>query len=258
MAALTWTTLQTELLVALVQAPSPYNVVPPDFASLLPRATSYAESRICAEIPMLANRTQDTSRSTTSGSRQLNLSLMTNPLVVQEGLALITPTGTSAAAGTRYPYDKTTLDFIDLFWPTEATTLDPSLADNIGRYWAPLNTGPASSVTIEGGAATSIIVIAPTPDGIYTAECTGLFQPTPISLANQSTYLSTVYPDLLVAGCMVFLEGTLRRNFGAQASDPKEALSWEGQYITLRDAAAFEEARRRGLAADLPTPSGRK
>lgn len=254
MAALTWTTLQTELIVALVQAPPPYNVIPDDFTSLYPRATSYAESRICAEIPLLANRTQDTSLTTTNGSRRLNLSLMTNPIVVQEGLALITPAGSSASAGTRYPYDKTTLDFIDLFWPVEATTLDPSLADNIGRFWAPLNSGPVSSINIAGSAATSIIVIAPTPSAAFTAECTGLFQPVPLSAGNSSTYLSSVYPDLMVAACMVFLEGALMRNFGAQSDDPKAAMSWEGVYIQLKDAAAFEEARRRGLAADLPRP----
>lgn len=254
MAALTWTTLQTELLVALAQAPPPYNVIPADFASLFPRATSYAESRICAEIPLLANRTQDTSLTTTTGSRQLNLSLMTNPLIVQEGLALITPASTAANVGHRAAFEKTTLDFIDLFWPDEATTLDPALADNIGRYWAPLNTGPVGTITIAGSAASSIIVLAPTPSDTFTAECTGLFQPTPISSGNPSTYLSAVFPDLLVAACMVFLEGTLRRNFGAASDDPKQALSWEGQYTTLRDAAAFEEARRRGLAADLPRP----
>lgn len=245
MTALTFATLQTELLVALALGPPPYNVVPPDFASLYPNAISYAESRICAEIPLLANRTQDTSLTTTNGSRRLNLALMTNPLVVQEGLALI-------VSGTQYQYDKATLDFIDIFWPAEATTLAPNLSDNIGRYWAPLNTGPANTIMIAGAAATSIIVMAPTPDAAYTAMCTGLFQPKPLSSVNSSTYLSSVYPDLLVAGCMVFLEGTLKRNYGAQADDPKAALSWEGQYSILKEAAAFEEARRRGLAMDAP------
>lgn len=253
MAALTWATLETELIVALVQAPPPYNVIPPDFASLYPNATSYAESRICAEIPLLANRTQNTQLATVAGSRQLNLSLMTNPLVVQEGLALISPAGTTnPALGARIVFDKATLDFIDQIWPVEATTMDPSIADNVGRWWAPLNTGPSSGVSIAGVAASSIIVLAPTPDNVYTAECTGLFQPTPISNSNPSTYLSTVYPDLLVAACMVFLEGALRRNFGAQADNPQSAMSWEAMYTRLKDAAAFEEARRRGLAPDLP------
>ena len=53
---------------------------------------------------------------------------------------------------------------------------------------------------------------------------------------------------------MVHLEGELRRNFGAQADDPKQALSWEGTYQSLKDACAFEEARRRGLAPNFPRP----
>jgi hypothetical protein len=253
MTALTWTTLQTELLVALAQGPPPYNVVPPDFASLYPNATSYAESRICAEIPLLANRAENSALQTVSGSRRLNLSLMTNPLVVMEGLALLTPNTVSAPAlGTRNIFDQATVEFIDQFWPVEATTLNPSLADNVGRYWAPMNTGPVSTIQIGGVAATSTVVIAPTPDATYTAVCTGLFQPVPLSAGNPSTYLSSVYPDLLVAACMVFLEGTLKRNFGAQSDDPRQALSWEAIYTQLRDACAFEEARRRGLSPDIP------
>jgi hypothetical protein len=208
-------------------------VIPPDFASLYPRATSYAESRICQEIPLLANRTRNTTLSVTGGSPVLDLAPITPPLMVQEGFALVTPTGAWA-------FDKASLDFIEMFWPTGSASMNPSLADNIGRYWAMRDE--------------TIMVLAPTPDATYQAVSTGLFQPTPISAAVPSTYLSTTYPDLLVAGCMVFMEGALRRNFGAQADDPKQALSWEGQYVQLRDACAFEEARRRGIAPNIPRP----
>lgn len=236
MSALTYATLQTELLVALAQAPPPYNVVPPDFASLYPRAISYAESRICQEVPFLANRSQNTSLATAPGSGQLDLSTLTPPIVVQEGLSLVTSTGSWA-------FDKATLDFVNLFWPNPAITMDPGKADNIGRYWALLND--------------RTVVIAPTPDAAYQAVSTGLFQPTPLSATTPSTYLSTNYSDLLVAACMVFMEGTLRRNFGAQADDPKSAMSWEGQYQTLVGACAFEEARRRGIAPNIPHPGGK-
>lgn len=249
---LTYTTLETALIVALVQAAPPYNVIPPDFAALYPNAISYAESRICAEIPLLANRDQDSTLSTVAGSRQLNLSGMTNPLVVMERLALVTPTATAPAAGARWQYIKTTLDFIDTFWPVEGSTLAPSLADQVGRFWAPLNTG---STTAAYTGSTSIVVLAPTPDAIYTAECTGLFQPTPLSSGNPSTYLSTVYPDYLVAACMVFLTGALMRNYGAQSIAPEQAISWEGQYQILKSACEFEEARRRGITLDVPRQS---
>lgn len=244
--------LQSVLLAATRMSPSPYTVVPPDFAEQYPRAISYAESRICAEIPLLANRTQNTQLATTVANRQLDLTGMTNPLVVMERLALISPAlTTNPRLGTRWQFIKTTLDFIDAFWPNEQTTLDPSLADNVGRYWAPLNTGSTSAAYT---GSSSIIVLAPTPNGPYTAECTGLFQPPPLSAANQTTYLSTVFPDLLTAACMVFLEGALKKNFGAASDDPRQALSWGNQYQVLKAACEFEEARRRGLAPDIPRP----
>lgn len=236
MTALTYDTLQTELLVALAQAPPPYNTVPPDFAALYPRAISYAEGRICQEVPFLANRSQNATLSTAAGSGQLDLSTLTPPIVVQESFSLVTPAGSWA-------FDKATLDFVNLFWPNPAVTMDPGKADNIGRYWALLND--------------RTVVIVPTPDAAYQAVSTGLFQPTPLSAMTPSTYLSTTYPDLLVAACMLWLEGTLRRNFGAASDDPKAAMSWAGQYETLKASCAFEEARRRGIAPNIPHPGGK-
>jgi hypothetical protein len=236
--ALTYASLQTELLVALAQAPPPYNVVPPDFASLYPRAISYAESRICQEVPLLANRDGDRSLKTTAGSRLVDIDLSTKPtpILVVEGLAVYAPLG-------QKHFEKTTLDFIDLFWPDDGVTMDPGLTDNIGRYWTQ--------------ATGRIIVIVPTPDAVYDIAIVALYAPPSLSIANPSTYLSTTYPDLLVSACMVFMEGTLRRNFGAQADDPKSAMSWEGQYQTLKAACAFEEARRRGIAPNIPHPGGK-
>lgn len=243
---LTYTTLQTALLSMLAQAPPPYNVVPPDFAQLYPRAISFAESRICAEIPFLANQKQDSTLLTTAGSRVLDLASMSTPIIVLDRVALITPASTTPEAGTRNQYIQTTTDFIDMFWPNEATTANPATSQNIGRYWANRTKGNVSTYTVNQ------IIIAPTPDGVYRAECTGLFQPTPLSSGNPQTFLSTTYPDLLTAGCMVFLEGALMRNFGAQGDSPREALSWEAVYQGLKSAAEFEEMRSRGILPDMP------
>ena len=246
--ALTWNTLQTALLSALAQSPPPYNVIPPDFTQLYPQATSYAEGRIYGDLVMLGQRQQNTSLTTTPTSRNLNLAAMTNsaggPLIVLEGVALITPSGQSSAAlGTRITFDEASLDMIDLIWPVEATTLAPGSADNIGRYWAMRDA--------------NTVVLAPTPDAAYTAEITGTYQPTPISSGNPTTYLSTTYPDLLLAACMVWLSGALMRNFGSQADDPKMALSWEAEYQKLVTNALEEETRRRGLAPNVANPRPR-
>lgn len=242
--------LQSVLLAATRMSPSPYTAVPPDFAEQYPRAISYAESRICSEIPLLANRHTDSTLNVSAGARLVNLANLSTPMIVVERIALITPGGgTLPASGTRNQYIKTTLDFIDVFWPTEATTLSPILAEQTGRYWAYVTIASGDPVTY------SEIALAPTPDLAYKIEVTGLVQPEPLSSSNQTTYLSTFYGDLLTAGCMVYLEGALKRNFGSQSDDPRQAVSWEGQFEKLKAVCQFEEARRRGLAPDTPRPS---
>lgn len=252
MAGQTWTTIQNSVIVALAQAPSPYDVeAVPDFTTLFAQATSYAELRIYRDLVMLCTRQQNTSLTTTAGSRAINLSDMTNAnggqIIVPEGLALISPAGiTNPALGSRIPYVETSLDWIDLVWSIEATTLSPIAAEWIGRYWAMRDA--------------STMVICPTPDSplgaVYTAEITGLFQPTPISAANPTTYLSTNYPDLMECAILIFLSGALQRNFSAQSDDPKAAMSWEQQYETLKAGAMNEERRRRGLAPNAPMGAG--
>jgi hypothetical protein len=247
MAGQTWTTIQTSILVALAQAPSPYNVIPPNFAVQFAQATSYAELRIYRDLIMLCTRQQNTSLTTTAGSREIDLSSMTNadggPIIVPEGLSLISPAGTTnPALGTRVQFTEASLDWIDYVWPVEATTMSPVGAEWYGRYWAMLDD--------------HTMVISPTPDSpsgaLYTTEITGLFQPTPISAANPTTYLSTNYPDLLEVAILIFLSGALQRNFGAQSDDPRQAMSWETQYQTLVVPARGEERRRRGLDPDIP------
>jgi hypothetical protein len=245
MAGQTWTTIQNAVIVALAQAPSPYNVANiPDFTTQFAQAASYAELRIYRDLVMLCTRMQNTSLGTTGASRQINLANMTNPnggpIIVPEGLSLITPSGTANPAnGTRVQFTEASLDWIDYVWPVEATTMDPDDAEWIGRYWAMRDA--------------FVMVISPTPDAVYTAEITGLFQPTPISPANPVTYLSTYYPDLLECAILIFLSGALQRNYGAQSDDPRQAQSWEAQYQTLKTGALNEEMRRRGLSPNAPS-----
>jgi hypothetical protein len=241
MTALTWTTLRDTLVAALEQAPSPYTVLPDDFSTLYTQAITYAEGRIYRDIVALAARAVDTSLVTVSGQRVIDLGLIApNPIIVPEGFALMTPAGTGWLTGTMRPFEMATLDLIDQFWPTPSVGMDPGEADRVGRYWALQDN--------------RTLVFAPTPDGAYTAVVTGLFQPTSLSSTVTSTYLSATYPDLLTAACMVFLEGALNRNFSAQADDPRAAVSWNGQYETLMEGAKMEEARRRGLTPDQPSP----
>jgi hypothetical protein len=245
MAAQTWTTLQTTLMVALSQGPAPYTIIPTAFAALLPQATSYAEQRIYREIVPLNERTQNTSLATTASSRFISLTAASQTILTVEGFSLIYPAGTTIPSlGTRLVFDATSLDAIDTIWPQESVTMDPSLATYLGRYWALLDD--------------HTLVFAPTVPAIYTAIITGTFEITPISATNPTTYLSTIYPDLLIAACMVFLTGALTRNYGAQGDDPKQAVSWENQYQLLVKGAVLEEQRRRmqgvGWTQAMPAP----
>ena len=245
MAGLTYTTLQQTLATALVQAPAPYIVLPPDFAQLYPQAIAYAEGRIYRDVVMLANRSVVTSISSTAGSRTLSLAGLTLPMLAVEGVALVTPSGSTLTNGTQQAFDESTLDVIDLTWPQQSETLAPNNAQWIGRRWAMQDN--------------QTIVIAPTPDAAYVAAVVGLVQPAPLSATNTSTYLSTIYPEVLTAACMVFLSGALMRNYSSQGGpapdEPGQAVSWEGQYNILITGVIQEERRRRGLSPDVALPT---
>lgn len=253
MAAQDWASIKQTVYIALSQGPTPYDVIPPDFEALFPQGTSYAEGRIYRDMVLLATRQQNTSLTTTAASREIDLDDMINPdggpIIVAEGFALISPAGTTTiATGKQIPFTQTSFDWIDQFWPQQAVTMDPDDADWIGRYWALKDA--------------HTLVFAPTPDApaaeVYTAVITGLFQPTPISATNATTYLSRIYPELLEAAIMIFMSGALQRNYGAQSDDPAQAQSWENQYKTLLAGALLEEQRRRGQGVgwsnSAPTP----
>jgi hypothetical protein len=247
MAAQTWTQLQQTFLAITVKAQPPYDptTAPGDFAALLPQATSYAEQRIYTDIPFLGHRASNATLSTTMGKRTVSLSMMINsaggPIIIPESLRLIAPVGSSPQSGTRVPFVRSSTFLIDSVWPIESTMQAPSLTTFATNYWAMVDA--------------QTIIVAPTPDAAYVVEIDGLFQPAPISAANPATYLSTTYPALLEAACMVFLQGALMKNFGAQADNPQSALSWEALYQELMQSAKAEEARRRGIMPDIPMPS---
>jgi hypothetical protein len=240
MTAQTYASIKQTVAIALTQqAGVDLTTYGATFEAQFPQAISYAETRIYQEIPMVAARTRDASLVTVAGDRRVSMAGLAQPFVVPEELYLITPAlQTNPSLGTRVRFDLVSVDFINFVWPNTPTTVTPSLSYQGGRYWA-----------LETNAT---ILLAPTPDAVYTVDIIGLVQNTPLSADNTTTYLSTFYPALLEAGCLVFLAGALTRNFGAQSDEPQQAQSWESQFMKLLAAARYEEARRRGLAADMP------
>lgn len=231
-----WTILTSQAAAANDYTP------PTDFSNVLPFAITYAEQRIFKDIPMLAQRTQDSSLVFSGNTRTLDLSQMTTPIVVPEGLAMITPAGSLPNQGNSIPFTWTTLDVIDQMWPDQRVTVDPATRTR-EWYWTLLDA--------------TTIAVAPIPNAAFVANVTGLFQPTPLSAANPITYLSATYTMLYVAAGMIYNVGYMR-NYGAMADNAKMGLSWESQYDTLKEDALLEEQRRRGAGTgwsqNMPTP----
>jgi len=206
----------------------------------MPRIIEQGEGRCYRALVFLATRTQNATLSFTAGNRELDFSGITPTLMVIEGVAALTPVGSNQANGYKRTFDVTDLDSIDMLWPQPSVTYSPVTASF--RYWAMKDD--------------HTIVVCPTPDDTYKVELTGIFMPEPISATNQSTYLSTVYPELFFASLMIAVGGFLR-DYGQASDDPKLAVSWEAQFEKFRDLATAEEQRRRsagiGWTANLPT-----
>lgn len=218
--SMTYAQLNTYLQTLLVdQAPSA------DYSTILPAAIQDAEERIYHDMDFLATRTVVSSTSFTPNSRLFTLPTATSVILVLQGVSAITPAGSTPSAGVRNPLEPVSLDYIDLTWPNESLTALPD-------SWAMRDN--------------ATIVVKPTPDQAYVAELTGTFQPAPLSAGNTTTYISTTYPALLTAACMVFLSA-YQRDWGQQSDDPRMGLSWEDHYTQkLLPKALAEEQRRKG------------
>lgn len=203
-----------------------------DFLNSLPQFSQYAEARMYKEMIFLATRTTEESSQFVTGNAYLPLDILQNPIIVVEGLAAITPVGSTSETGTRWEFDPVSLDMVDLCFPTSSTTSAPTDAATAIRYWAMYD-----NHTVKYG---------PTMDADYTASVTGIFTPTPLSEdENPDTYLTLNWMPQFIACSMISVTGWMR-NYGAQSDDPKMSLSWEQQYQSLSQSMLLEEQRRRG------------
>lgn len=212
----------------LTSAASPEPFTSTDANTILPRVIDLAERMIYVAMDMLCQRRADISTTFVAGTR--TLALPTGCLVV-EGVNQISPAGAmpTDVGATRNGLEPTSLDFIDMCFPTESSPI------GLGSYFA--NKDALN------------IVVGQTPDAAYVAEVIGTFRPAPIAWNNVSTYLSANYPELYMAAVAYYCAG-YQRDFGAQSEDPKLASSWKATYDTLLGPAKMEEKRRRGLSIE--------
>lgn len=206
------------------------------FDGIFPAALNDAEGRIYREMDFLATRDVNASVSFTTNSRSLTLPAGT---IVCQAIAAITPAPSIPSAGTRNTLEPVSLDFIDYSWPQEVGVG----ATGVPQYFALLNETTA--------------IVAPTPAAAYVAEITRTIRPATLSDSNQSNFLSLVYPDILLAACMVFLSG-YQREFANMSEGPQMGTTWEQHYVTLRDSVLPEDQRRKHASTNWspysPTP----
>ena len=225
---LTYATLQTALSTATV-IPSSNT----QFQNWLPNAIAYAEGRIYRELNMLNEDVRDSSASTTPGSRDFTLPTSIGTFQVVTDINIITPASTDPSGGTRNRLLPSSLALVDWTWPS-------ATGAGVPTNWAYISQSLV--------AGQSPVVFGPWPDAAYRVEVIGKVIPTPLSASNTTTFLTTYLEDLFLAACMISFTGYMK-NYGAQADDPKMAMSWETQYNILLKSASDWEARKRFAGA---------
>ncbi len=252
---MTYAELVTALEVLAMQLPP---ATADDFLAYIPTAIANAELRIYRDMSdLLASRGQNTNIAFTANSPLLSLNGLaaqvtapivfqgatlayTNPVTVERVEALVTATAPST--GLQWvSLLRSSLEFVQMTWPNTTLTAAPVFGSG---YYCLLDD--------------RTVLVAPTPDAAYPARITGTWRPATLSEANPSSYLSVSYPDLLLASAMLEITGYMA-NWGSQADDPKQAVSWLQMYGQRLAAAKAEEMRRRGMppsAAPMPAQAG--
>lgn len=195
------------------------------FQTMLPGMISYAEQRIYRELDLLNTVVRNDSATLTALNRNFTLPTTTNGnYITIQGINLVTPAGVATiSTGTRNPLQPTTRDYLDAVWNSATGATLPKYFAMIDQF---------------------NIIVGPWPDAAYQAEVIGTIRPNPLTSTNTTTFLTEYLPDLFIAASMIFATG-YQRDFGSQADNPAQAVSWEGQYEKLFASAMGEELRKK-------------
>jgi hypothetical protein len=194
-----------------------------NFQTMLPGMIDYAEQRIYRELDLLSTIVRDYSSNLTANDRNFALPSGQGRFVTVQGINVITPVATDPDDGTRNFLNPVSRDYLDAVWNGASGATVP-------EFFAMITD--------------QTLIVGPWPDNSYKMEIIGTIRPTALSSGNPTTYLTLYLPDLFIAASMIYASGYMR-NFGAQADDPKMAMSWEAQYSRLLASANIEELRKR-------------
>lgn len=196
----------------------------PQFQTMLPGMIDYAEQRIYRELDLLNTVFRDSSTALTAGNRNFNFPTTANgPFVTVQGINVVTPAGNQPDSGTRVALQPVARDFLDTVYNVAGSIGVPQLFAMIDQ---------------------DSIIVGPWPNANYVVEIIGTIRPNPLSQSNTTTFLTLYLPDLFIAGSMIFASG-YQRDFGSQADNPQQAVSWETQYERLFASANGEELRKK-------------
>jgi hypothetical protein len=221
----------------------PLNNSDTEFQNILPRAFEYADNRIYRELDLLTTTVATVGSAFTAGDGRLNVPTQ---FMSVRYVNVLTPASTSGDAGTRYPMERVSPEFMDFTWPTASATSGSPSTPTKYCFYGTTGTSAFSST----GALT--MRVAPAPSTAYVAEFIGPVRPSILSMSNPNTILTTRFPDLFIAACMVFLSA-YQRDWGGQSADPQASQSWEGQYSKLREGAMVEVERQKSQSTGWST-----
>jgi len=190
-----------------------------DLASALPQIIDDAEQRCYRELDLLGTIVRDNTGVTVANSRDFALPSSLGRFVVVEGVNVF-------PASTRVPLAAVSREAMDAFWPSE---IAGSSADYPSMY---------AMLTDQ------TLLFGPAPGAIMAVEVIGTIRPNALSAGNPTSFLSLYLSDVFFAAAMVAAAGYMK-NYGAQADEPKMAVSWEQMFQTRLQSASREEARKK-------------
>lgn len=206
------------------------------YVTALPNIIDDAEQRLYRELDLLSTITRDTAPVVAS-NRNFAVPSNNGAFIVIEQMNAITPAGTTNPdLGVRNPMLPTSKEYLDAVYSSAAGVGVPA-------YFAPINQEDW--------------IVGPWPDAAYTIEVVGTIRPAPLSVSNQSTFLTANLPDVFMAAALVFSSG-YQLNFSAGADNPQSGVTWESHVQKLLDSAKIEEIRKKfgsqGWSSKSPDP----
>lgn len=206
---------------AAVVTQIPTVLTDPNFVTMLPNSIDYAELSIYRDLDFLCMKGELPLANVIAG--QNNAAVPTSVIVVESAWA-------SNNAGGFFPLTPASLDYIRGVYG--------GAANGLPQYFA--ITGAANSTnTWTPGLA---LLFGPPSNGSYTIVGYCSQRAPPLSATNTTTFISLNLPDLFWAAAMIYWAGYMK-NFGAQADDPRMAVSWTAEYARLLKGAEVEQAR---------------